>query len=371
MSGRIGPLRAAALVTLLAGGARGQSFVETFDVTNEGAWSWGFGNTVPATGGNPGAYLRTDGLDTFAPQPQTTTPANLFVGDYLARGVSSLGVDLITFRVDFSADGRPLTLMLLHDNGTPGDPFDDTAAYTFGANVPLVGEPWTSHDFDLPSGAPTLPAGWMLLNMGDSGSPASHSWSQVVSSVSQVRFFYGDPTLFFIFQTWDLGLDNPRITECPASPDRDGDGVGDACDNCPDVPNPGQEDIDFDGVGDACSDCFEPSAVDQDPAATPLRVSKAPGSTLDLTWQDLASPAYELYRGSIPPETMAGRWRATGLAHDHADIGECRLLAPMTNVPEGAGNAYFLAVSRCGSLTSSTGRDSFGVERPPANPACP
>jgi RHS repeat-associated protein len=35
-------------------------------------------------------------------------------------------------------------------------------------------------------------------------------------------------------------------------PDRDGDGVPDASDNCPDTPNPDQRDSDNDGVGDAC-----------------------------------------------------------------------------------------------------------------------
>jgi hypothetical protein len=36
--------------------------------------------------------------------------------------------------------------------------------------------------------------------------------------------------------------------------DRDGDGVPDDSDNCPDVPNPDQEDSDGDGVGDVCDD---------------------------------------------------------------------------------------------------------------------
>ncbi|MBI5407832.1 MAG: thrombospondin type 3 repeat-containing protein, partial [Nitrospirae bacterium] len=36
--------------------------------------------------------------------------------------------------------------------------------------------------------------------------------------------------------------------------DLEGDSVGDACDNCPDVYNPNQADLDGDGIGDACDD---------------------------------------------------------------------------------------------------------------------
>src|SRR5262249_59407248 len=38
----------------------------------------------------------------------------------------------------------------------------------------------------------------------------------------------------------------------PPTGDRDGDGVPDGVDNCPDVPNPDQADSEGDGVGDAC-----------------------------------------------------------------------------------------------------------------------
>ncbi len=39
------------------------------------------------------------------------------------------------------------------------------------------------------------------------------------------------------------------------SVDSDGDGIPDACDNCPAVPNPDQADADHDGIGDACDPC--------------------------------------------------------------------------------------------------------------------
>jgi hypothetical protein len=58
----------------------------------------------------------------------------------------------------------------------------------------------------------------------------------------------------------------PSVQPTPALPDADGDGVSDAADNCPAVPNQGQEDLDDDGLGDVCDNCAAVANADQDPA---------------------------------------------------------------------------------------------------------
>jgi hypothetical protein len=45
--------------------------------------------------------------------------------------------------------------------------------------------------------------------------------------------------------------------------DLDGDGAGDACDNCPNTPNADQADSDGDGIGDLCDNCPDIPNADQ------------------------------------------------------------------------------------------------------------
>jgi photosystem II stability/assembly factor-like uncharacterized protein len=56
------------------------------------------------------------------------------------------------------------------------------------------------------------------------------------------------------------------VLDCPDDTDSDGDGVMDACDNCPDDFNPGQDDLDGDQLGDLCDDCTD---TDQDGYGNP------------------------------------------------------------------------------------------------------
>jgi hypothetical protein len=62
------------------------------------------------------------------------------------------------------------------------------------------------------------------------------------------------------------------VDEGGSGTDRDGDGIPEACDSCPLVPNPGQDDFDFDGHGDLCDVCPTIPNADQDPGACDQRV---------------------------------------------------------------------------------------------------
>jgi len=209
---RIFPILIAALA--VAAAAAADSFVETFDGgSNEGGWSFGTGNEVIETsGGNPGAYLHDPSIDSYAPQPRTAWgTSSVFVGDFRTNRVTGLSIDLITLAVDFSAEGRPLALMLVSDNGTPASSDDDWAGYTLSPdNVPLPDQGWLGYSFVVPSWEPTWPADWHVILFGPDSPPAP-DWNTLITAVDQVRFHYGDPEMVFIFQMWNLGLDNPGI----------------------------------------------------------------------------------------------------------------------------------------------------------------
>lgn len=227
-------LFAVALYAATAATATAAGYTDTFTGgINLGRWSY-FGDpttgieTVEAAGGNPGAWLhctcnKLDCLDSFAPQPRTqlgfTSP---FTANYRSQHVVAVGIDLILLDVDFSAAGRPLSVLLRNDAGTAGDPFDDLIAYHVGAvDVPEVGQGWRSFSFDIPSQGTTLPEDWRILQ--GTGND-DEDWNRIITDVDQLGYFYGDPEFFFIFQQWEPGLDNARIEYAALAGDMNCDG---------------------------------------------------------------------------------------------------------------------------------------------------
>jgi len=189
-------------------------FTETFaGGSNDGGWGFGHpGDTLVLNGGNPGEFIGNLLIDTFTPRAQTTPGAiSVFHGDYRAAGVTDLGIDLKTFSNQFpNSCQRPISIQLWSDPGTPGNPSDDTYAYfVSGVSAPCPGQGWLSYDFPVPASSATLPAGWAIDP--NNGNPPDQVWNQVIQNVTQVLWWYGDPTFFFIFEQWGVGLDNPRV----------------------------------------------------------------------------------------------------------------------------------------------------------------
>jgi len=201
--------------------ARAQTFVDTFEGgVNSAGWTFNSQSPdiVEPAGGNPGAWLHNPGLDTFAPILTNTigTPS-LFTGNLRARQVTSIGVDARTDAATFGAGGRQFSILLRNIRGTPNDPDDDDYAYFVGPLVPQVGEGWKSFNFNIPSqDTSAVPAGW---SGGHAGDPENFrpgvTWNDVITNVDSVEFWWLHPAFFAIFQQWDVGVDNVRVTAIP------------------------------------------------------------------------------------------------------------------------------------------------------------
>lgn len=207
---------AVSAVALIAGasGAAADTYREDFG--NVGGWSFGVPNErIETSGGHPGAYLHAPVVDTFAPQPRTSGGASPFSGNFRRHRITGIGVDIQVFDVDFSAEDRPLSLILTNTRGTP-DPADDCSVYLIGSKlIPVPGQGWRSFSFPVPSDSQTLPADWGVLEESCRTLDPDKLWTAIIQDVDEVRFFFGDPLLFYIFQQWDVGLDSALIMRAP------------------------------------------------------------------------------------------------------------------------------------------------------------
>lgn len=188
---------------------------ETFDgALADATWRLGTLDEVVPNGGSPGGYLRNRQLDAAVPTPVYVGPLpSPFFGDYRSAGVVSLGLDVNVFAASIGVDSRrAISLVLRSDMGTPDDPTDDCEAYLVGGKpVPRPGTGWRPYEFRVPAGETRLPAGWALRG-ACAGLDEDAAWNAVVENVTTVTFPFSDPVLFWFFQTWDVGIDNVRIS---------------------------------------------------------------------------------------------------------------------------------------------------------------
>jgi PKD domain/Thrombospondin type 3 repeat len=193
---------------------------------------------------------------------------------------------------------------------------------------------------------------------------------------------------------WNLKVEAPDTTPPPT--DTDGDGVPDASDNCPAVPNPDQADADTDGLGNACdANSYAPvvgvqagaangeegtpgnpatsgSFTDQDGNGT-LTITKdsgAAGTVIStgnggFSWShtttddDSGSVTVSASDGEHPPANQTFTWTAVNVAPVVGAVsttatGPCAVSVTAPFTDQGTADTHTAAIS-WGDVTSSPG----------------
>jgi Thrombospondin type 3 repeat/Galactose oxidase, central domain len=131
----------------------------------------------------------------------------------------------------------PIPDQAVAEGGTPpGTPLSLTPKSTVCDNQTIAGVGLTLSALDVPPGADF--SGTTLTWTPNSAQAGTYIVTFVLESCIEGCFV--------------VDTKQAKIVVANAITDTDGDGIPDANDNCPTVPNPGQQDSNGDGIGDAC-----------------------------------------------------------------------------------------------------------------------
>jgi hypothetical protein len=200
--------------------AAADTFTDDFENgTNHGGWHYNPGDVIETTGGNPDGWWHNSWMDNFAAIIWSEMYNADFCGDYVAAGVTRISGDFISIESYANLAYYPFTVLLKNTMGTPDDIEDDIYVYPNPELrlCPQLGAGWTHYDFDIPSdwtgpdGA--LPPDWMGGSYWTGGDffPSDANWTEVLSSIDSVEFWWFHPAWFGMFTMFNVGADNITI----------------------------------------------------------------------------------------------------------------------------------------------------------------
>ena len=197
----------------------------TFDNGIEG---WGvffdndgfLGDFLESEGGNAGAHLRWQMIDTFGMTLRNETNLD-FLGDY-ARfgGPVRIGLDMQVHEITFwGSDVERNLIVQLVDYDDQGGP-DVSVWYNLGEISAALTSDWTKFEvvIDDPTAA-ALPAGWGGTGDEDEFGapflPAHRTFASVLANVDEIRFTTYEPGWFYGFTNFHVRFDNPSVALVP------------------------------------------------------------------------------------------------------------------------------------------------------------
>ena len=229
-----GSLAALASTTTLA-----QSTAVTFD---DGAEGWagpagpGGATSVVATGGNPGANMRTVFNNFGITFANSSSPA--FTGDFTNADSVTIAIDVRVENLAFFGSQVTRNLVLeLRDTTNPpaGYPWQSAWIVLSPISAASTGS-WKTFSATFDPNSTALPPGWGGYGAEDPVTfepilPPGTTFREIVSDIDTMAFTTLEPGYFYGFTDFTVRIDNIRVTRTNARPeDLNKDGAVDAAD---------------------------------------------------------------------------------------------------------------------------------------------
>lgn len=214
------------VLCLCAGVASAQTTTVDFSNGAEG-WSGptgiGGATTVETTGGNDGAYMRTEFNDFGVTFRNDSNAA--FLGDYTSAQSVTISIDVQVEYLNFFGQdvSRPWLVQLADvDGATDGYPYN--SVWFLFDNISQANNPgWTTYSVTFDPNSTALPDGWGGYGAEDPNTfeptlPAGVTFADVLAGVDEIQFTTLQPGFFFSFTDHTIGIDNISITRTVPAP---------------------------------------------------------------------------------------------------------------------------------------------------------